>query len=418
LPGSRLLAPPKTIDYSTASRRSTNGVITAQADGIMNIATESRTESRVNTPNFFTLKKSSRPVNPYTMTELQDYTRYGYQRVESLDDPLTKTIYTWVGPTQWFFSTPAADLSYDPSVRSLAFKRLRDEMGNDPFNIAVDLVQFRQTTNMIAANALRIVRSYTALKRGNFSRAINEVFDNRPPKFRKGEAPSAEQSLANNWLELQYGWKPLLNDIDELIRHTHLTYRADLRVVRGTAKSVSTTSTPLLGPLFATFTTVPLFEFGQRVTQKATNVKIGMRYKVSDPDQAFLAQTGFTNPVNLAWELIPFSFVADWFLPIGPYLESLSAFEGLTFVDGFETRFVRETQTTNVVVNTVKGTAPFRVAVKARMGTDRVSVNLTRLKLTTFPEIPSAQFKNPISVTHAANAVALLQATFKTFKKG
>jgi hypothetical protein len=33
---------------------------------------------------------------------------------------------------------------------------------------------------------------------------------------------------------------------------------------------------------------------------------------------------GLYDPAGLAWELLPFSFVADWFVPIGNYLENLN----------------------------------------------------------------------------------------------
>lgn len=47
-----------------------------------------------------------------------------------------------------------------------------------------------------------------------------------------------------------------------------------------------------------------------------------------------LNQLGLMNPLALAWELVTFSFVIDWFLPIGPVLNAMSAPTGLLFVDG------------------------------------------------------------------------------------
>ena len=45
-------------------------------------------------------------------------------------------------------------------------------------------------------------------------------------------------------------------------------------------------------------------------------------------------QLGLLNPVSLAWELVPWSFVVDWVLPIGSVLSALSAPAGLIFIDG------------------------------------------------------------------------------------
>lgn len=36
---------------------------------------------------------------------------------------------------------------------------------------------------------------------------------------------------------------------------------------------------------------------------------------------------GFDKPLGVAWEATPFSFVADWFFPIGDYLKNLETSE-------------------------------------------------------------------------------------------
>jgi hypothetical protein len=43
----------------------------------------------------------------------------------------------------------------------------------------------------------------------------------------------------------------------------------------------------------------------------------------------------------VAWELVPFSFVLDWFIPIGSYLSQLDASAGMEFLGG-STTVVRE----------------------------------------------------------------------------
>ena len=35
-------------------------------------------------------------------------------------------------------------------------------------------------------------------------------------------------------------------------------------------------------------------------------------------------QLGLADPATVVWELIPYSFVVDWFIPIGSYLENLN----------------------------------------------------------------------------------------------
>jgi hypothetical protein len=43
---------------------------------------------------------------------------------------------------------------------------------------------------------------------------------------------------------------------------------------------------------------------------------------------------GLTNPLNVAWELVPFSFVVDWFIPIGSFFDGLVPPQGVSRVKG------------------------------------------------------------------------------------
>jgi hypothetical protein len=52
------------------------------------------------------------------------------------------------------------------------------------------------------------------------------------------------------------------------------------------------------------------------------------RYKISDPTMKTVTQFGISNPLLLAWELIPYSFVIDWMFPVGNFLSSLDALNG------------------------------------------------------------------------------------------
>jgi hypothetical protein len=129
--------------------------------------------------------------------------------------------------------------------------------------------------------------------------------------------------------------------------------------------------------------------------------------------QAFLNQTGFTNPINLLWELLPFSFVADWFLPIGNYLEALTAWNGLEFLDGYQVQFTRESCISAIHGQSIDagsgGTIQDTQADYAREW-----ILLDRTKLTAFPTpqmswSPSNGLSN---VTTAANAIALVHQVF------
>jgi len=125
-----------------------------------------------------------------------------------------------------------------------------------------------------------------------------------------------------------------------------------------------------------------------------------------------MSQTGFLNPINLVWEILPFSFVVDWFLPIGPYLEAASAFNGLEFVDGSQTQFTRANTVSAVDFEGSSAGNPTQWAYEhARFYAEYVV--LDRVKLVSFPSLTFPSFKNGLaSIEHASNGLALLKSVF------
>jgi hypothetical protein len=363
-----------------------------------------RTWSGVRTPLFGRLTASQLPVNPHAVTI-----------TETVDSP--GAFLNFIPSTGIFFNQFKRHTSLypaPPGISHLAdaqFKSLRKLIeaaeSDIEANIAQDIAQIGQTTRLITNTATRIVKSVNALKKGNIPGAISALWSGHMPRFH-GKGPSLSKSLASNWLELQYGWKPLLQDVKggmEALKRLNSSSSPLVRRVTSSGSVTSTVITPILDR------TGQGNKVGSHTVVTHSRTKYVLRYKIDDKLKAFLAQTGFTNPVNLLWEIVPFSFVVDWFIPIGPYLETLSSWDGLVFLDGSQTNFTRGSAT-----SAVDGSWTFA----GQNNEDhsrfrRQTILLNRTKLTVFPtaKIPST-FKNGLaSVTHAKNALALLRAAFK-----
>jgi len=274
-------------------------------------------------------------------------------------------------------------------------------------NVAQDVVQMQQTVNTIDDVVKRMSSAVRNVRRGNIPGAVEDLWQGRAPKFNQWRPPRTGAHLANNWLALQYGWKPLLGDIQDSMGALarYITANGSVRVVRGSASERLTDYTAIFDDYNGQVRVGTLNVFTER---KCT---IGLKYRVDNHLRTFLAQTGFTNPVNLAWEILPYSFVVDWFLPIGPYLETLSAYDGLEFYEGFETQFTRTSTygTANFAGLVASGTR--RRIYKGEYSSE--AVVLDRAKLDSFPRMSFPTFKNPLSVDHTLNAIALMRSAFK-----
>jgi len=112
---------------------------------------------------------------------------------------------------------------------------------------------------------------------------------------------------------------------------------------------------------------------------------------------------GLINPAEVAWELTPWSFVVDWFIPVGNFLEALTARAGVTFIDGCSAyKVVSDRHMTYMGYDS--GALPLTNS----FGITSHCESYTRRKLGGFP-YPGFYYKSPFSSKHALNALALVR---------
>jgi hypothetical protein len=151
--------------------------------------------------------------------------------------------------------------------------------------------------------------------------------------------------------------------------------------------------------------------FVTEVTNRELQGNAAVVYGVQQNFAANLSQFGITNPASLTWELLPWSFVADWFIPIGPYLESLDYHRGLVFKYGWLS--IKARQGARRRIDSSIGT---NGGIKATWFQGRGSGSamvFTREVLGSFPTPPLPTLKDPFSLTHVANATSLLATAFR-----
>lgn len=366
-----------------------------------------RQYSSVNTPGFRGMKRTELPENPHSLVLRITNDSPGCDRRKSATAPVYTSYWGKSTSAQAGMTGPAP--SHDEAVRNLAIQRIQNGIKDGAnSNIALNLAQYGQVSNMVANTAYRIIGSVRSLRRGNISAATSILLRGRRPNgvTKKGN-PSPSKALANNWLELQYGWKPLLSDL-----HGALYSLAQFNVgARGfmTARSSAKVSRKVVTPLFRSITTPQ--RIGDKVVVTDHGCKFGLEYSLESPLSVFLAQTGFTNPINLAWEILPWSFVADWFIPIGPYLESLSGFHGLVFRRGYQVQFTRQTTFSEIdFTGPIAGTTS---SMQQKGRYNQTVVLVDRVPLSGFPSQTFPTFTGKgVTILRAANALALLRQVF------
>lgn len=207
--------------------------------------------------------------------------------------------------------------------------KLREKLQGSDFNMSVFLGEGHQTLRLLGDSAIRIAKSVHYLRSGDVAGTFRSLFEGTTRKPLVGQkkelfgkdASYVAKNASSIWLEIQYGWLPLLNDAEECAKSlAHAlnvpfkqTYRA-ARVVEREFPQVAGT----VGP------------FSDKREAQATHSHVRSLIARVAEKPSVLAQLGLLDPELVAWELVPFSFVADWFIPIGQWMEARGAASRLT----------------------------------------------------------------------------------------
>jgi len=158
---------------------------------------------------------------------------------------------------------------------------------------------------------------------------------------------STLRNIAQYQLEYQYGWLPLMSDIQQLAS----------AVEYGLTQPISA---------YETVTKESTFDFSEQSEDRQFEtydvsgsgryvVKVGIKAYVSNDTLVQIGSHGLLNPAALAWELFPLSFVIDWFMPVGSFLSGLTSHFGMDFRDGYMTKYVewKRSSSTNIKPTTL-----------------------------------------------------------------
>jgi hypothetical protein len=135
---------------------------------------------------------------------------------------------------------------------------------------------------------------------------------------------------------------------------------------------------------------------------------------LSNPKLAELSSLGLINPLEIVWEVLRYSFVVDWFLPVGEWLGSLTADVGYTFYGGSLSKISRmvEVPYTFQIEDVTYGGIRTRVINGTSFNCHAESYNFVRTCYGSSP-VPGLHFKNPLSALHMMNGLSLLVQAFK-----
>lgn len=333
--------------------------------------------------------------NPYSCTR---WTLQGFAGVSSTPTSGAPN-YNWLGDMKSINFESLAD-PWDSNDQLALYGKLRESIAGSSFNAGVALAESGKALSMISMSCTRIYQALRSVRRGQFEHAAKLLTGRTKhaiPRKRSAQNDlTTREVITSRWLELQYGWGPLVKDVFDAAQFLDERLSKDpkpqIYVVTRNAGGRGWYRDSLAFPTWAKLPVI--CKSSTRIVAKLTNV-----------DNGRLA--GLADPASVAWELLPYSFVADWVIPVGSFLSARGLASSITGQFIITHRFVSVTTRSKVTgIPTNHRLSPYHDGSK-------INGRYTKLTRTvsTSLSIPTPEVKplgKVASWMHAANAVALL----------
>lgn len=218
-----------------------------------------------------------------------------------------------------------------PSTRLVnkLYGKLREEIVGPKGELLTSAVEWKTSLDMISGRVRTLGSAFLAIKKFQFRKAAKILRISTPSKFKnlsKAQAKSQKLLPTNVWLEYWMGWAPMCGDVAHAM-NTLTTGPAESS--RHFRVGVAEEWTYQYG--------YETYYYGRLETKWVRSFRYKMQYSaygevlVTNHNKNLANQLGLTNPALTAWQILPFSFMIDWFANIGTVIGSLTDFENLTF---------------------------------------------------------------------------------------
>lgn len=277
---------------------------------------------------------------------------------------------------------------FDSNDEIRLLNKLSQQLRQHDFNAAVAIGEGKESLRMIKDRSLQLARGLRNLKSGNLPGFLQAI----GAKGKGGNRKVTSSNKNNLFLEYEYGWRPLVNDIYEGSQAVFaLTNKPLTRLYRASTKKEILLSETVSSSVIT----------GKAVTVKALRCRLTENYSP-------VSSLGLDSPSEVVWELLPYSFVADWVIPIGAYLRARALVQDLKAAESHSTLF-QTLQKKRFHVDGNPGVWGFEIIGP---GCSVRLVSMTRGMAALNVPLPNIKsFGKVATWRHAADAVSLLIAS-------
>lgn len=272
---------------------------------------------------------------------IRDEVTPGYRKKRAKGEIIMNPVYI---SKESFDATTGGHIQVGPGLNYTGHVTIDGDIGADVAGSAG--ITFSQDTTRLSAIAL--TKAYSAMNscqimsgeilsdfgktlsmlRRPFSGAIDLLGKMRSYRtwLKKRKSYNEIKAISQTWLEYRYGWKPLVMDGIEAINLTEKVKRrheSGFQVARGGASNARSASRSVNTNIYSgTYTAVGTATANEELAVSAGVLFSPLSTTMSEAMSQALGLNARSIP-STVWEIIPFSFVADWFVNVGPWLEAV-----------------------------------------------------------------------------------------------
>lgn len=245
----------------------------------------------------------------------------------------------WSG---WRYSDPRG---FRATVSNQCYEKFKEVALGANASWGATVAEGREAFGLVAQRAGTLASAYRALRKGNFRR-FTKILKVKPKrKHSRWAAKKIPKSIVRRvsrqssalWLEYWFGWAPLAGEIYSS------TVALTAEKIEGKHWAASGT---VLAPMEYTYAWGATMASQKRYREAGSYfVKMGATVRYDNPDHQLVQQMGLANPLAIAWELVPFSFVVDWFTNVGDVIGSITDMYGVSLTDAYTSTILKTTVT-------------------------------------------------------------------------
>lgn len=228
-----------------------------------------------------------------------------------------------------FVNTATGGTAPCPSIsgmRQIVENELLSKVRNTQVDLGVALGEYKETAKTFVQSAHWVLNTLRNVRRRSFN--VEEAFRDlanvrgRPTRVRDDFRDFASVS-SNLWLMYSYGIRPLIKDVYDACSALQKRYQEKPPRKRVKANRFESVSAFAKGGAYS------------NLVRGSISMKGEIGFAIDNPLLKTLDECGVLNPLSVAWELVPLSFVVDWFIPVGKFLTNVVPPQGVSYIDGW-----------------------------------------------------------------------------------